>query len=294
MERLPDLSHIQSFYAVAKEGSIAAATALGLGTRATLSRHIAKLEDEMGITLFRRSSEGLLLTQTGQELFQLAHKINLAASGWSMAALSQQEIIKGPIRIIASSGIANRILPEIISKLSILEPDIEVELVVDGGSENMSMHKADISIHTFPPKQMNLFTRKLGEIEFGAYASVDYLERRGTPLTLSDLEGHDLVGEDQMSTFQDQLKLYGIDLSKRMVRFRCDNSGISWNLIISGCGIGIGQLRYGNAEPLVKRILTEVPGLSLPVWMSAHNELKTNPRVRFTFDLIAEEFRKYL
>ena len=79
-----------------------------------------------------------------------------------------------------------------------------------------------------------------------------------------------------------------------MVRFRCDNSGISWNLIISGCGIGIGQLRYGNAEPLVKRILTEVPGLSLPVWMSSHNELKTNPRVRFTFDLIAEEFRKYL
>ncbi len=44
---------------------------------------------------------------------------------------------------------------------------------------------------------MNLLTRKLGEMEFGAYASVDYLERRGTPLTLLDLEDHDLVGEDQ-------------------------------------------------------------------------------------------------
>jgi hypothetical protein len=28
--------------------------------------------------------------------------------------------------------------------------------------------------------------------------------------------------------------------------------------------------------------------------MSSHSELKTSPRVRFTFDLIAEEFRKYL
>jgi DNA-binding transcriptional LysR family regulator len=211
-----------------------------------------------------------------------------------MAALSQQEIIKGPIRIIASSGIANRILPEIISKLSILEPDIEVELVVDGGSENMSMHKADISIHTFPPTQMNLLTRKLGEMEFGAYASVDYLERRGTPLTMRDLESHDLVGEDQMTTFQDQLQAYGIDLSNKTVRFRCDNPAISWNLIISGCGIGVAQLRYGDTEPRVKRIFSELPALNLPVWMSSHSELKTSPRVRFTFDLIAEEFRKYL
>ena len=294
MDRLPNLLHIQSFYAVAKEGSIAAATALGLGTRATLSRHIAKLENEMGITLFKRSGEGLSLTQTGEELFHLAYKINLAASGWSIAALSQQEIIKGSIRIIASSGIASRILPKIISKLSISEPKIEIELVIDGGDENMSMHNADIFIHTFSPKHVNFFARKLGEIEFGAYASVDYLERRGTPLTLSDLEGHDLVGEDKMITFQDQLKSYGIDLSKKTPRFRCDNSAIAWNLIISGCGIGIGQLRYGNEEPLVKRILTEVPKLTLPVWMSSHSELKTNPRVRFTFDLIAEEFCKYL
>ena len=79
----------------------------------------------------------------------------------------------------------------------------------------MSMHKADISIHTYPPIQMNLLTRKLGEMEFGAYASVDYLERRGTPLTISDLENHDLVGEDQMATFKDQLQAYGIDLSKK-------------------------------------------------------------------------------
>ena len=54
------------------------------------------------------------------------------------------------------------------------------------------------------------------------------------------------------------------------------------------------MFKRGNEEPLIKRILTEVPKLTLPVWMSSHNELKTNPRVRFTFDLIAEEFHKYL
>ena len=294
LDRLPNLTHIQSFHAVAHEGSIAAATAAGAGTRATLSRHIASLESEMGVTLFKRVGDGLTLTLSGEELFQLAREINLAARGWLTAASSQQELVKGPVRLIASSGIASRILPTIISKLATLEPAIEVELVVDGGSKNMSMHKADISIHTFPPIQMNLLTRKLGEMEFGAYASVDYLERRGTPLTISDLESHDLVGEDQMTTFQDQLQAYGIDLSKKMIRFRCDNPVISWNLITSGCGIGVGQLRYGDTDPLVKRIFPELPALNLPIWMSSHSELKTSPRVRFTFDLVAEEFRKYL
>ena len=294
MDRLPNLTHIQSFHAVAREGSIAAATAAGAGARATLSRHIASLESEMGVTLFKRVGEGLTLTLSGEELFQLAREINTAARGWLTAASSYQDLVKGPVRLIVSSGIASRILPKIISKLAILEPAIEVELVVDGGSKNMSMHKADISIHTFPPTQINLLTRKLGEMEFGAYASVDYLERRGTPLTISDLESHDLVGEDQMSTFQDQLQAYGIDLSKMMIRFRCDNPAISWNLITSGCGIGVGQLRYGDTDPLVKRIFPELPALNLPIWMSSHSELKTSPRVRFTFDLIAEEFCKYL
>ena len=294
MDRLPNLTHIQSFHAVAHEGSISSATSAGAGTRATLSRHIASLESEMGVTLFKRVGDGLTLTLSGEEFFQLAREINLAARGWLKSASSQQNIVKGPVRLVVSSGIASRILPTIISKLATLEPDIEVELVVDGGSKNMSMHKADISIHTFPPIQMNLLTRKLGEMEFGAYASVDYLERRGTPLTISDLESHDLVGEDQLITFQDQLQAYGIDLQKKMVRFRCDNPMISWNLIASGCGIGVGQLRYGDADPRVKRIFPELPALNLPIWMSSHSELKTSPRVRFTFDLIAEEFCKYL
>ena len=294
MDRLPNLLHIQSFYAVAREGSIAAATASGAGSRATLSRHIASLESEMSVTLFKRVGDGLLLTVTGEDLFLIAGEINLAASGWAAAAISQQEQIKGPVRVTASSGIAGRILPDIISKLAASEPAIEIELVVDGGNKSMSMYKADISIHTFAPKQSNLLARKLGEMKFGAYASLAYLERCGTPLTLLDLEGHDLVGEDQMSTFQNELKAYGLEISPKGFRFRCDNYLIAWNLVVAGCGIGLTQIRYGDAEPRVKRIFTELPALKLPIWISSHSELKTSPRVRFTFDLIAEELRKNL
>ena len=294
MDRLPNLAHIQSFYAVAREGSIAAATSAGAGARSTLSRHIALLESEMSVTLFKRVGDGLSLTQIGEDLFRLAGEINLAASGWATAAISQQDLIQGPVRIIASSGIAARILPDIISKLAASEPGIKIELVADGDRNNMSIHNADISIRTVAPTQLNLLARKLGEMHLGAYASLEYLERRGTPLTLLDLEDHDLVGEDQMSTFQNEMKVYGLEISPNEFRFRCDNYIVAWNLVVAGCGIGMTHIRYGDAEPRVKRIFTEIPVLKLPLWISSHSELKTSPRVRFTFDLIVEEVRKYL
>ena len=93
MDRSPNLSHIQSFYSVAREGSIAAATSAGAGARSTLSRHIGLLESEMNVTLFKRVGEGLALTQIGEDLFRLAGEINLAASGWATAAISQQDVI---------------------------------------------------------------------------------------------------------------------------------------------------------------------------------------------------------
>ena len=283
MNRLPNLAHIQSFYAVAREGSIAAATSAGAGARSTLSRHIALLESEMSVTLFKRVGDGLSLTQIGEDLFRLAGEINLAANGWATAAISQQDLIQGPVRIIASSGIAARILPDIISKLAASEPGIKIELVADGDRNNMSIHNADISIRTFAPTQLNLFARKLGEMHLGAYASLAYLERRGTPLTLLDLEDHDLVGEDQMSTFQNELRAHGLDISSKSFRFRCDNYIVAWNLVVAGCGIGMTHIRYGDAEPRVKRIFAELPALTLPIWIFSHSELKTSPRVRVPF-----------
>ena len=69
MARLPKLTYIQSFSAVALAGSLAAATKSGASSQATLSRHIAALEAELNVTLFEKRGDGLVLTQTGTNLF---------------------------------------------------------------------------------------------------------------------------------------------------------------------------------------------------------------------------------
>ena len=89
-----DWNQARSLLAVAEEGSLsAAAVALGL-TQPTITRQIAALEAELGVTLFERMGRSVSLTQAGVDLLdhvrtmaEGANMISLAASGQSQTQI---------------------------------------------------------------------------------------------------------------------------------------------------------------------------------------------------------------
>ena len=294
MARLPKLTYIQSFSAVALAGSLAAATKAGGSSQATLSRHIAALEAELNVTLFERRGNGLVLTQTGNNLFEHAEKVKRAASDFTLAAAGQEQEVSGLITISATIGIASVYMPDLIAKLSIEKPAIQIELIANVEPANLLKREADIAIRTFMPTQENLFARKIGEATFGAFASKKYLERRGTPRSIADLKDHDLIGEAYgINTFKTNLQAVGLNLTNDSFRFRCDDYLTAWSLLVAGCGISLTLVDKGNADLRVERILADYQ-TSLPVWLSSHRELKTSSRVRYVFDFIAKELSKLL
>ena len=294
MNRITNLSHIQSFHAVALAGSLAAAVRAGMGSQATLSRHIASLEEELRVTLFERRGDGYALTQTGERLLEHAENINNAANGFEIAATEQEQGAGGTIRITASRGVAGSIFPDILATLAMKEPEIEVEIVPSDKTANLLMREADIAIRMFRPTQANLFACKIGDLQFGAYASTAYINRCGAPESLDDLKNHDLIGEDQNDQLRQAFKSLGVDMPKNAFRFRCDDITLAWKLVLAGCGVGVAQTRLGDATPHIKRILSNLPEIGLPVWLVSHSELKTNPRVRRVYDLLAYELRRSL
>ena len=294
MARLPNLAYVQSFTAVALAGSLAAATKAGASSQATLSRHIAALEAELNVTLFERRGDGLALTQTGTNLLAHAKKVERSASEFALAASGQEQEVSGTVRVSATIGIASFYLPCVIAKMNIKKPKIQIELISNGGPQNLLKREADIAIHTFMPTQENLFARRIGEAKFGAYASQTYLERRGTPISIANLKDHDLIGEDYgINTFKTSLQAIGLNLSNNSIRFRCDDYLVAWSLLVAGCGIGLTHVDRGDSEPLVERILADFE-ICLPVWLSSHRELKTSSRVRYVYDFIAKELSKLL
>ena len=294
MARLPNLSYIQSFSAVALAGSLAAATKAGASSQATLSRHIAALEAELNVTLFERRGDGLALTQTGSNLFEHAKSVERSANEFALAAAGQEQDVSGPVRVSATVGIASFYMPDLMARLNVEKPKIQIELISNAEPPNLLKREADIAIRTFMPTQENLFARKVGEAKFGAYASQTYLERRGTPISIADLKDHDLIGEDHgINTFNTSLQAIGLNLTNNSFSFRCDDYLVAWSLLVAGCGIGLTHVDKGDAEPLVERILPDYQ-ISLPVWLSSHRELKTSSRVRYVYDFIAKELSKLL
>jgi DNA-binding transcriptional LysR family regulator len=161
-------------------------------------------------------------------------------------------------------------------------------VVATDASSNLLMREADIAVRMFRPTQANLITKKIGELQLAAFATTDYLARRGTPRTIDDLQDHDIIGEDTDDRTGGELRAMGLPIGPDFFRFKCDDPTVAWHMVVAGCGIGLGHIQRGAAEPKVERVLPDMPNLTLPIWLTSHAELRTSARVRVVFDFLAD------
>lgn len=288
--RLPsmDWALLQSFAAVGAHGSLSAAARATGTSQPTLSRHISTLEQRLGERLFDRATGGVELTAVGLGLLRHAQKMADAAAHLSIAAEGLTESLTGSVRITASQIVATHILPNILTDLRALEPEIDLEIVASDQTDNLLLREADIAVRMYRPTQQDVFTKKVGDLKMGMYASKSYLDRHGRPETLISILDHDVIGYDRSTQIIDGFKQAGVEVDRDFFAFRCDDQVVCWQMVTAGYGIGFNQIQIGDGDPRVERVQAAGSVGQLPVWLTAHVELKTNPRVRRVFDFLSE------
>jgi len=290
-----DWSLLQSFLAVAEEGSLSGAARKLGASQPTLGRQIKQVEDQLGVTLFHRQPRGLAITDIGAELLTPARAMRDAAMQVSLTAAGQEQQTSGTVRITASIFVAHFILPPIIAKIRRKHPEISIDLLPNDASENLLFREADIALRMYRPTQLDVITRHLCDLPLGMFASVEYLNRKGRPQTIEDiLKGHDLVGYDRDEQILRGMRQIGLDAKRDWFQTRCDESVIYWELVRMGCGIGFSQAHIGRNEPCVEQILHEVPIPPLPVWLTAHQAMQQTPRIRRVWDMLANEIPSFV
>ena len=290
-----DWSLLQSFLAVAEQGSLSgAARELG-ASQPTLGRQIKQVEAQLGVTLFHRQPRGFALTEIGAELLAPAQAMRDAAMQVSLTAAGRAQNIAGTVRITASVFVANFILPPIIAKIRFAHPEISLDLIPNDASENLLFREADIALRMYRPTQLDVITRHLCDLPLGMFASVEYLNRKGRPKTMEDVfNGHDLVGYDRDEQILRGMRQMGLDAKRDWFQTRCDESVIYWELVRLGCGIGFSQVHVGQRDPSVEQILPELPIPPLPVWLTAHQAMQQTPRIRRVWDMLADEIPTFV
>jgi DNA-binding transcriptional LysR family regulator len=284
-----DWSLLQSFLAVAEEGSLSAAARRLGASQPTLGRRIRQVEQQLGVTLFTRKPRGLQLTDIGQALLPAAQTMRDAAGQMALSAAGQEQLIKGTVRITASVFVSYHILPSIIAQITRQEPDIAIELTPNDASENLLFREADIAIRMYRPTQLDVVAKHLGDLPLGVFGSVDYLNRTGRPETIEDmLNGHDLIGYDADEQILRGMRQMGLDARRDWFHVRCDNNVVYWELLRAGCGLGFSQIYVAMDDPQVEQVLPDLPIPPLPVWLVAHQAMRQTPRIRRVWDMLAE------
>lgn len=294
--RLADLdwSLIQSFLAVAETGSLSAA-ARQLGTsQPTLGRHIKTLEERLKAELFQRHARGVELTGLGQEMMPHARRMAEAMGALSLTAAGAQTRLEGDVRIATSVFMAHHVMPDIIADIRRAEPDIRIDLVPSDSSENLLFREADIALRMYRPTQLDMVTRHLGDIRLGLFAARSYLERKGVPRHIRELDQHDMVGYDANDDILREMRANGLAAQRDWFAVRCDNQSAYWQLVRAGCGLGFCQAQIARADPDIVEISLPLPLPVLELWLTAHEALRHTPRIARVWDLLETRLRPFV
>lgn len=284
-----DWNRARAFLVTAEEGSLsAAARALGM-TQPTLGRQVDALEAELGTVLFERAGRGLVLTPAGLELLDHARRMGEAASHLSLAAVGQSQSLGGRISIAASEVYAAFLLPAVIARIRAEQPGIEVAVVASSLPSDLRRREADIAIRNFRPTEPDFIARKIRDVPARLYASPEYLNRIGPIETPHDLSRADFIAMHDPALLIEPLNGLGMNLSASNFPIITDNYLVMWDYVKRGLGIGIIDGRIGDNEPLVRRALPDLEPFVFPIWLVAHREVSTSRRIRYVFDVLAEE-----
>ena len=289
-----DWSLVRVFLAVAETGSFSAAARRLRSSQPTVGRQIAALEEAMGAALFQRQPLGMRLTDAGADLLGPAQAMAEAARALSLAAAGKAEAMSGTVRVTASVMMAQHVLPPIVARLRAALPEVAVELVASDAADNLLFREADIAVRMFRPDQLDVVTTHLGDLALGIYGAVAYLDAAGRPESVEDILTHRFVGYDRDDRLLRGFREMGFPVSRDFFGTRTDAHPVYWELVRAGCGLGLGQVLLGDADPTVERVVPDLPLPTLPVWLTAHEGLRRTPRIRRVWEIMEAELRAAL
>ncbi len=197
------LTLIRTFIKVADLGSFSkAAQVLNLAP-SSVTRSINKLEAELDVRLFKRSTRALVLTEEGNQFYERAEKLLEDADGLISSMQGTRSEPEGSLRISSFEGFGRAfispLLPEFLSRYPKLKVEIELDnQIIDLNSENV-----DLGIRIGLPADSSLNARLLLANKTLLCASPSYLEQHGAPEKPEDLMEHNclILNRDRQRTY---------------------------------------------------------------------------------------------
>ncbi|NOH82603.1 LysR family transcriptional regulator [Vibrio genomosp. F6] len=283
------------FTRVAFHGTFtAAANELNI-TQSAVSKKIAWLEKEIGITLFHRHSRAISLTNGGKQYLKLAIKLTEELSTFESQLRQEQTIVSGKLKLSVPSAFSVRLLSSPLNEFMNLNPNLTVDVSVSDKLVNLVEDEIDIAIRASYLKDSGLKAKWLMDNELVYFASVDYLASHPPIMKARDLEQHKcltyaLSNPSNLWRFYDGKEELRIKVHERI---RSDNPEMLVKMAKLGQGV-TGMPKWMIEKELksneLKIILDQYQPFKLPMYL-LYKDVDHQPQsIRSFIDFLSDYF----
>ncbi len=277
---------LKYFLAMAEYGSLSATAPKLNVSQPTLSRRLTALEETVGAELFSRTRNGLELTSLGEQLIDHIRHMSDDVHAIERLITGRDEALKGSVVVSAIEIIGAEWLVKCIRPFRDQFPGITVEVKVENNTADLLRREADIAMRMFRPEQNDLIAKKTVTMNYGFYASRDYIERKGKPETISNLKDHDIIlPHDEMLAYTNTYSRKTM-LNGNSSAFRSNNMLALSTAVREGYGIGAYSCFLASQDKNLIRLFNDYVVFSADIWLVSHADLKRSARIRAMFDFL--------
>jgi DNA-binding transcriptional LysR family regulator len=182
------------FEAVARTASFTAAARELRAPKSSVSRAVARLEDDLGVQLFFRTTRKVSPTAAGAALHERVAPLLRQLSAAVGTLPEREEEPSGELRVTAPVDLGVLFLADVVTRFTARYPSVSVSLHLTGRVVDLVGEGFDVALRVAERlADSTLVVRRVAPVVVQLFASPLYLARRGTPRSDADLAEHDWV-----------------------------------------------------------------------------------------------------
>lgn len=289
---LESLLELKTFVQVVDaQGFTGAAQVLGTTTNA-VSRHVARLEERLGVRLLSRTTRRVASTEEGRRLYEHASRILRLAEEAEVAVRRTAETLDGTIRVaIRSTTMQNGFVDELVLLLK-ANPALRVQLIVSDRAMDLAAEAIDVAVRVGDLEDSAYRVHFLGQVQFVPAAAPSYFDGRPAPVSPVDLLEHECI-RALLRRPQTTWRLVGpggqVAEAPISGRFECGDVRAQADAIYAGLGIGLrpsGEVAAAISAGTLVRVLPEWCLEPLSVHALLSPQRSRNAKVEAIIDLL--------
>ena len=293
---MKNLKQFMSFAAVARNNSFAAAAReLGLAP-SSVAKSVARLESDLGVRLFHRTTRAVRLTAEGDALFAKCARVLEEIDSLELSTARSAEAPSGTLRVGAPIGYGTRKIVPVLTRLLAAHPALNVDMRLTDERVNLVSEGLDAVIRIGYLDDSGLVARRFDLQHLVLCASPDYIKVHGALNAVEEVEGRSVI-LFRMPTSGRERPLEFVDGGEKIQlrprsRFALSHGDAMVEAVLQGAGIAqvpehmvTQHIRQGTLVELLR----ECRPAPLPVSVMTPSARMMPPRVRSFIDALLDE-----